>query len=139
MGFTLLEVLVGLAVFAIAAVALSAAYLNVLGNYHRVADGQKDEGEIQLVRAVIQSRRDRAEVAGGGRLALTNDRYFLWTARIAPAALADLYEVHVRVEGSEAPRPIWEIRLMLFRPEWSDPADRDRLRDESRRRLERPH
>ena len=36
-GFTLIEVLVSLAIFALAAVVLSVAYLNIIGSYRAMA------------------------------------------------------------------------------------------------------
>ena len=59
-----------------------------------------------------------------------------WDANIEPTELADLFivELEGEIPGDEG----WSQRerLMLFRPEWSDPGDRDQLREDNRQRLE---
>lgn len=136
-AFTLVEVLVSLAIFALAAVALSAAYLNVLNGYQN-RDRERAIGEAwSLVRITALSEDDRDKLESGGNLELPGNQRVTWSARIEPALLADLFavELSARAIGPEE----WErtTRIMVFRPQWSDPAERDRLQAESRERLER--
>ena len=136
-AFTLVEVLVSLAIFALAAVALSAAYLNVLNGY-RARDQQRAiEQGWDLARVAVFSEPDRDNLEEGGTVNLPDGGSLAWEARIEPTNLADLFALELTVthRGESA----WNKtgRLMLLRPAWSDPGDRDRLRQESTQRLER--
>lgn len=137
-AFTLIEVLISLAIFALASVVLAAAYLNVLGGYQAVARRQQGEEEWKLVRAVVLSEADRKKVEDGGRLQLADSSNLHWTATIEDTAVADLFAVTVRSEpevsvGNE--NRVREQKIFLLRPKWSDPAVRDKLRAESQQRL----
>ena len=137
-GFTLIEVLISLAIFALASVVLAAAYLNVLGSYQAVARRQQGEEEWKLVRAVVLSEADRKKVEEGGRLQLADSSTLNWTATIESTAVADLFAVTVRSEQAAATaneNRVREQKIFLLRPKWSDPAERDKLRAESRERL----
>ena len=135
-AFTLVEVLVSLAIFALAAVALSAAYLNVLNGYQN-RDRERAISEAwALVRITALNEEDRDRLESGGDLELPNNHRVTWDARVESASLADLFAIELSARAS-APNE-WErtTRIMVLRPQWSDPADRDRLRADSRQRLE---
>ncbi len=136
-AFTLIEVLVSLAIFAVAAVALSAAYLNVLNGY-QTRDRQR---EIihgwKLTRVMVMTEPDRATLEDGGKLNLPDNVNLSWEVKIEPTELADLFAMELSVTArstTEWSKTEW---LMVFRPAWSDPAERDRLRQESSQRVER--
>jgi general secretion pathway protein I len=137
-GFTLIEVLISLAIFALASVVLAAAYLNVLGGYQSVARRQGSEEEWKLVRAIVLSEADREKVEAGGQLQLPDSTNLHWKATIESTAVADLFAVTVQSEpeatsGHETRTR--EQKILLLRPKWSDPAERDKLRAASQQRL----
>lgn len=137
-GFTLVEVLVSLAIFALAAVVLGAAYVNVLTGYDAVSHRQEHEQDLRLVRALVLAEPDRTVVEKGGGFPLPDGRTAQWTATVAETAVADLFQVKFRCEIAEPARPspwVREEKFMLLRPTWSDPADRDKLRQNSQQRL----
>jgi general secretion pathway protein I len=139
-AFTLIEVLVALAIFALAAVVLGAAYVNILTSYDAVARRQEHEQDLRLVRAAILTEPDRTQLTPGGDLRLPGNRSAHWAVRIEPAAVADLFRVTLRTEIREPERNepwVREETFQLLRPTWSDGAERDRLRADSLRRLER--
>ncbi|MFI5357561.1 MAG: type II secretion system protein J [Opitutales bacterium] len=136
-AFTLLEVLVSLAIFALAAIVLSAAYLNVINGYRAHDRAQEQEAGWSLARTALLTEPDRAKVESGGTLNLPDGGALNWTAKIEPADLADLFSVQFQVVVTGPVNWSRRERLMLFRPDWSDPADRDRLREASRHRLAR--
>jgi len=139
-GFTLVEVLVGLAIFALAAVVLGAAYANVLTSYDSVARRQKNEQELRLVRQLVLGEPDRQVVEKGGLLTLPESQSVEWRATIEDTAVADLFRVVLkcqwRTPASVQPAPTEEF-FWVLRPTWTDPADRDKLRQESERRLQK--
>lgn len=135
-AFTLVEVLVSLAIFSLAAVTLSSAYLNVISGY-RDSETQRERHENwSLVRLLVLIEPDREEIEKGGQITLPDNTTLRWRAGIEPTELADLFalELHGEIAGKEG----WtqNERLMLFRPEWSDPGERDQLRETNRQRFE---
>jgi general secretion pathway protein I len=137
-AFTLIEVLISLAIFALAAVVLAAAYLNVLGSYQAVARRQQGEEEWKLVRTTVLSEPDRTKIESGGRLPLVDGSSLRWTVKIEETAVADLFAVTISAEPEYAAGPdsrAHEQKLLLLRPHWSDPVARDKLRAATQQRL----
>lgn len=139
-AFTLIEVLVSLAIFALAAVVLGTTYVNVLTGYEAVAKRNEHEQDLRLVRAVLLGEPDRKKAEAGGELALPDSRVARWEAKIEEAGVADLFQVGFRCEirGSVSSQPwVRAEGFRLLRPTWSDPATRDQLRQAGRERLEK--
>jgi len=137
-GFTLIEVLISLAIFALAAVVLSMAYLNIIGSYSEMGGRQQAEEDWKWLRLTVLFEPDRKKVEDGGRLALPDGQQLVWSAKIEPTDVADLFRVNLRAETAQTTGPeAWQRSqsLQLLRPTWSDPADRDKLRDITRQRL----
>ncbi len=130
-AFTLLEVLASLAIFALAAVVLSATYLNIISSYDAVSRRNEHAQDLRLVRAQLLSEPDRTIAEAGGDFRLPDNRTAHWKATIAEAEIADLFRVaftcELRDAGNGKPWAQEEI-FMLLRPTWSDPAARDKLR-----------
>jgi general secretion pathway protein I len=140
-AFTLVEVLVSLAIFAIAAVVLAAAYLNVISGYTSMSQRQQQEEDWKFVREQVLTQPDRATLEQGGRLSLPDGRSLSWAAKLENSDIADVFRVTLRVEAAAGgtARDPWkrEQTLLLLRPAWSDPADRDKLRNDLQQQLEK--
>ena len=137
-AFTLVEVLISLAIFALAAVVLSAAYLNIISSYSGMGGRQQAEEDWKWLRLSVLSEPDRKKVEDGGRLALPSGQQLVWTATIEPTDVADLFRVSLKGETAQTTGPeAWQRNqtVQLLRPTWSDPADREKLRDITRQRL----
>ena len=137
-AFTLIEVLVSLAIFALAAVVLSAAYLNIISSYSEMGGRQQAEEDWKWLRLSVLSEPDRKKVEDGGRLALQNGQQLVWSATIESTDVADLFRVNLKAETAQTTGPeAWQRSqtVQLLRPTWSDPAERDKLRDITRQRL----
>jgi general secretion pathway protein I len=137
-GFTLIEVLISLAIFALAAVVLSMAYLNIIGSYSEMGGRQQAEEDWKWLRLSVLFEPDRKKIEDGGRLALPDGQQLVWTAKIEPTEVADLFRVDLKGETAQTTGPeAWQRHqsLQLLRPAWSDPAERDKLRDVTRQRL----
>lgn len=138
-AFTLIEVLVSLAIFAMAAVGLATAYLNVLSSYQAAGRRHDREEDWKLVRAAVLAESEREKVEAGGSVTMPGPRVVRWSAEIEDTAVADLFAVTIRLEadaGPDAKAGAGEARVMLLRPAWSDPAKRDELRAASKARWE---
>ncbi len=139
-AFTLIEVLVSLAIFALAAVVLGASYVNVLTGYDAVSHRQEHEQDLRLVRAQLLAEPDRTVLEQGGTFPLPDNRHAEWTATIVETTVADLFRVNFRCQIDEPgkARPwVREESFMLLRPTWSDPAERTKLQQLSAQRLEK--
>ncbi len=140
-GFTLLEVLLALALFSIAGLVLAASYVNVLNNIEKVKVDQALEDELALVRAGILLQPDLEEIEKGGDVPTVSYGEAHWVATVVPSErIADLFRVDLEIElegdGERVPARTLTQTIYLLRPDWSDPTDRDNLRSERRKEIE---
>jgi general secretion pathway protein I len=137
-AFTLIEVLVSLAIFALAAVVLSVAYINIIGSYRTLGKHQQSEEDWKLLRAVVLTEADPKKVEEGGRISLPGGRQLNWTAKIEATDVADLFKLTLEADTpASGDAEAWQQRqvLHLLRPAWSDPGERDRLREITHQRI----
>ncbi|RME72881.1 MAG: prepilin-type N-terminal cleavage/methylation domain-containing protein [Verrucomicrobia bacterium] len=141
-GFTLLEVILAVSLFAVSVVVLAASYINILNALDAVQADISLEQELAFVRSRILSEPDLEEVEKGGQVPTATHGEARWYAEVFPTDIADLFRVELEIEleegpGSEhgEPRTI-EQTLYVLRPTWSDPVERDKLRALARERIE---
>ena len=137
-GFTLLEVLVALALFAMAAVVLGTAYVNVLNGYQVARRATVSDPEVQFARSQLLSQADVELARQGGEFAAADGRAVRWTATIEPTTQADLFAVTFECEiAGQATINTQKIRevFRLLRPTWSVATDRATLRAAARDRI----
>ncbi|HET7535670.1 MAG TPA: prepilin-type N-terminal cleavage/methylation domain-containing protein [Candidatus Didemnitutus sp.] len=138
-AFTLVEVLVSLAILVGAAVVLGASYVNTLNAHHAVALRAAAGHEIDYLRDAILNEPDRETVEKGGTVTLPDNRRLQWDAAIEEAVVPDLFKVTVRgqIAGTSATdHDSFEETMMLLRPTWSDPQKREQQRTEWAKRIE---
>ena len=141
-AFTLLEVMVALAIFAVATVALAAAYINVLNAYDIVGRSNIRDEDVRFARAQLLAEPDRQKAEEGGDFDAASGGRVRWRATIEPTNTADLFQVDFTCEVSEsnpaptAPpsRPLTQ-RFFLLRPTWSEGTDQAKARGEARERI----
>ena len=138
-GFTLIEVLVSLAIFALAAVGLGAAYTNVL--LGRVALKEHSVGleDIARGRAAMLETISFANLEIGGDIYLPDERMARWKAVALPTTVSDLFLVTLNIEiqterGGAFGPPHIETQYLL-RPTWSVEGDRKKIRELAAARL----
>ncbi len=137
-AFTILEVMIALAVFALAAVVLGTSYLNVLNAYARIAERAKYEDDFRFARTFLMTEPRRDEVEKGGEFTSENGRRVSWTAIIEPTETADLFTVNFECEISAPDMPSAEKmtqNFRLLRPTWSEGGERETLRAAARDRI----
>jgi general secretion pathway protein I len=139
-GFTLIEVLMSLAIFALAAVSLGAAYSNVLMGRLALQQDEQRLDDLARCRAALLETPGFDDVETGGEIHLPGGRTARWKGKIEATAVSDLFAVQLTAEiekdGGGEPEEFNETR-MLLRPTWSIPSDRQKIRDEARQRLEK--
>lgn len=137
-GFTLVEVLVSIAIFALAAVILGSAYINVLSGYQRMRSSTQDETDLAFVRALVLAEPKLEVIEKGGDVRRAESTTVHWQAEVEPTNRADLFQVVIECQmpgvGSKQGRTMRDSFLVL-RPTWSDPAEREKLRAKFREEL----
>jgi general secretion pathway protein I len=136
-GFTIIEVLVALAIFALTAVVLGSAYLNVLNSYELARRANVNDGEVYFARSQLLSQPDLQTAQNGAEFD-DGDSHVKWTAEVEPTSTTDLFTVTftctVTEAAAPAPRAVTET-FMLVRPTWSDPTARSTLRQDAASRI----
>ena len=137
-GFTLLEALIALAIFAMAAVVLGSSYVNVLLSYEAANQALERNENLEFARAALMAESDRDEVEKGGDFDGGNGRRVRWRAAIEATPTPDVYEVTFRCEitGTDLKEPEKvEQRFRLLRPTWAEKDERDKLRAKTHERI----
>jgi general secretion pathway protein I len=129
-GFTLLEVLVALAIFAFASVVLGSAYINVLVGYDIAQRANARNEDLDFARAQMLAEPDHDKAEQGGEFDSANGRHVSWHAQIDSTQTADVFAVAFTCEindpSARAPDTATQ-NFMVLRPTWSDPAKRTTL------------
>jgi prepilin-type N-terminal cleavage/methylation domain-containing protein len=139
-GFTLLEVLAALTIFALGAVVLGASYVNVLTSYAVAARGRDVDQDLVFARQQLLNEPDVEKAKTGSEFDGTGGRHVRWSAEIEPhESVVDLFKATFSFESFDAsddePRKVEET-LMLLRPSWvTDPAKRSLLLQAARDRI----
>ena len=140
-GFTILEVLAALVIFAGAAVGLTTAYIGVLDAYAHVRTSMQEDENLKLTRAALFSQPDPALATQGDEFdvvdATNQSRHIAWTADIQYTLVPDLFEVTlttaVTPQGGMTTTSSEILRLL--RPTWSDAAQRTELQNTARQKI----
>jgi general secretion pathway protein I len=138
-GFTLVEVLVALCIFAMAAVVLGSAYLNVLNSYEAVARGTKVNEDFAFARQQVLNEPDRKKLEQGGEFDTAGGSRARWSVEIESSTVPDVYKVTLTCEISDLSRPEPDKQahvFMLLRPTWViDQAERGKLKEDAKQRI----
>jgi general secretion pathway protein I len=138
-GFTLVEVLVSLAIFGLAAVALASAYTNVLLARQAMRRLDIEDDGFTRSRAALLETIGLEDAKEGGEIDLPNEQKATWRCDIEPTAVSDLFSVTLEVESASSTNTENDIKraetFYLLRPSWSLSSDRSKLLAAARERL----
>ena len=138
-GFTLVEVLIALCIFAMAVVVLGASYLNVLTSYEVIARSTLTNEDFAFARQQVLTEPDRKKLEQGGEFDTAGGRRARWSVEIESSTVADVYKVNFTCEIADATRPEPEKQVqsfMVLRPTWViDPAERSKLKEDAKTRI----
>lgn len=137
-GFTLIEVLVALAIVGFAATALVASYVNVLNAYAVVGKAAEKDEDLRFARSQLLVEADRTKAEQGNSFDLPEGGRATWKTTIESTDVPDLFHVTFTCEFSGTDRvstgPVTE-NFMLLRPTWSDGAEASKLRQNLKDRI----
>lgn len=138
-AFSLVEVLVALTIFALAAIVLGSSYVNVLNSYSIASKTAASSEDLAYARSLVLTQPDITKLQDGGEFDTASSRHAKWTAEITPTATADLFTVVFTCEFTAANQGDPEKTVQTFtvlRPTWSiDPAARSQLRADAKNRI----
>lgn len=138
-AFTLVEVLIALCIFAMAAVILGSSYLNVLNSYEVVARGTVVNEDFAFARQQVLNEPDRKKLEQGGEFETAGGRRATWSVEIESSTIADVYKVIFTCQIADPTRtePDKQTQtFMLLRPTWViDPGERGKLKEEAKTRI----
>lgn len=137
-AFTLLEVMVALAVFALGAIVLGAAYVNVLNAYETARRGTQVDQDVRFARAQLLAEPDHDKAEKGGDFVSIGNRRVQWHATIESAGVADLFQVTFVCELAESTGealPTVTETFTVLRPTWADATENAKLRQDASDRI----
>ena len=138
-AFTLVEVLVALCVFAMAAVILGSSYLNVLSSYEVVSRGMKVNEDFAFARELVLREPDRKILEQGGEFETAGCQRAKWSVEITSTTVPTVFNVAFTCEVSDATRsePVkLTQQFAVLRPTWViDIAERDKLKTDIKARI----
>ena len=132
-GFSLIEVVVALAIFAMAAVVLSNTFVNTLLARERGVNNDARNRDIRAVRMQLLLEPNREDAEKGNTYETLNNGSANWEAKIEPTNVVDLFQVNFRIEFTKPQddqEATYQETLYLLRPTWSESDERaDLLQD----------
>lgn len=138
-AFTLIEVLVALTIFALSAIILGGAYMNVQVSYAAVARGEQVSEDVAFARSLVLTEPDRTKLEQGGEFDTASGRHTKWSVDIASTTTADVFTVTFTCEVSDPAQAEPQKQVQTFtvlRPTWSiDTAERSQLRQDAKNRI----
>ncbi|MFT3782947.1 MAG: prepilin-type N-terminal cleavage/methylation domain-containing protein [Nibricoccus sp.] len=139
-GFTVLEVMIAIAIFVGAAIVLGGAYLGIMNAYAQIDTGGDFKNDVMFARSAILSEPDMETIEKGGEFDAANAHHVSWKATIEPTDIADLFNVtfECEINGADLPQVVHITeQFRALRPTWSKPDDRERLRTAARDRIQK--
>ena len=137
-GFTIIEVMLALALFGVAVTTFTAAYLNIINAIAAIQVDQAYEQDLSMIRLAAFSSVLVEDVEEGGEVFTGSHGEASWKVEYEPTLVADLFRVRLLMEVLDKEKgemkEVEEVHY-LTRPTWSDPVERAELRAETRDRL----
>jgi len=133
-GFTLLEVLVALAIFTMAAVVLGSAYVNILTAYEAAQKANARNADLEFARSQLLATADHDDAEKGAEFD-SDEGHVSWHAQIDPTPTVDVFAVTFVCELRGKTDETVTENFMLLRPTWSDPVARSKLMGDVKNRI----
>ena len=129
-GFSLIEVLISLALFAIASNIIGSAFINALLSRERNNDNSYRDIAVQTARKQLLLEKNIDDAEDGGSVETLELGEVDWYAEIIPTDMVDLFEVNLFIEFfdiKDDQSSNYNETLLLLRPTWSESDERSSL------------
>jgi prepilin-type N-terminal cleavage/methylation domain-containing protein len=137
-GFTIIEVMLALALFGVVVTTFTVAYLNIINAIAAIQVDQAYEQDMSMIRLEAFSSVLVEDLEEGGKVFTGSHGEAYWKCEYESTLVADLFRVSLLVEifdkEKDEMKEVEEVHY-LTRPTWSDPVERAELRAETRDRL----
>ncbi len=138
-AFSLIEVVIAVAIFATAATVLMSTFVNALLARESAVSNDLVNADIRAVRMQLLLEPDIEAAEDGDEYETLNSGEASWQAIIQPTNVVDLFRVEFSIQFSEPPEgqaAEYLETLYLLRPTWSESEDRSSLLQDKREALE---
>ena len=138
-AFTLVEVLIAVAIFAMAAAILMSAFVNALLSRESAAKYDLLNADIRAVRMQLLLEPNLEDAEDGDEYETVHNGEASWEAQVVPTDVVDLFRVELSIRFSEPPEgqvADYSEILYLLRPTWSESDERSELLQVKREALE---
>lgn len=138
-AFSLIEVVIAVAIFAMAATVLTSAFANALLARERSVSNDLLNVDIRAVRLQLLLEASLEDAEDGDDMETLSSGEASWEAEIEPTEVVDLFRVQLNIKFSEPPEDLpseYTETLYLLRPTWSDGGERSDLLQDKRDALE---
>ena len=138
MAFSLIEVLIALALFAIAANVISSAFINALLSRERNDSRLYNDFAIQTARMQLLLEKNIEDAEDGGTVETLELGEVDWYAEILPTEIVDLFEVQLYgtfYDLEDSQKANFSETLFLLRPTWSKSDERSMLLEDKKQDL----
>ena len=138
-AFTLVEVLIAVAIFAMAASVLMSAFVNALLSRESAAKYDLLNTDIRAVRMQLLLEPNLEDAEDGDEYETVHSGEASWEAQVVPTNVVDPFQVELSIRFSEPPEGLvadYTETLYLLRPTWSESDERSDLLQDKREALE---
>lgn len=138
-AFSLMEVVIAVAVFAMAATVLTSAFSNALLSRERSVSNELINNDIRAVRLQLLLEANLDDAEDGDEMETLSSGEASWEAVIEPTNVIDLFRVQLNISFSEPAKGLpkdYTETLYLLRPTWSESSEREDLLQDKRDDLE---
>ncbi len=138
-AFSLIEVVIAVAIFAMAATVLMSAFVNALLARERGVSNDLLNADIRAVRMQLLLEPSLESAEDGDEYTTLNSGSATWEATIEPSEVVDLFRVQLQISFSKPPEGLpsdYRETLYLLRPTWSESSERSELLQEKREALQ---
>ena len=138
-AFTLVEVLIAVAIFGMAASVLMSAFVNALLSRESAVKYDLINADIRAVRMQLLLEPNLEDAEDGNEYETVHSGKASWEARVEPTDVVDLFQVELSIRFSEPPEGLvadYSETLYLLRPTWSESDERSELLQDKREALE---
>jgi prepilin-type N-terminal cleavage/methylation domain-containing protein len=138
-GFTLIEVLVALMIFALSSLVLASAYLNILNAYQAAERANQRDADLTFARAQLLAEPDRTKAETGADFDPPDKRHVRWSSTIAATNLPDLFTVtfvcEITDSGKNGNDPKVTQTFTVLRPTWAEAVENGTIKQTIRDRI----